>query len=371
MKAAIVSFHNTKNFGAVLQNYALQLAIRELGYEVVTIDFRNQDETASESIKYKNQKDGNLINNIIRDVFLILNAKRINMRKYRFEDFVTKNISLSKSCTSRTIGELAECYDVYICGSDQVWNRAISPTDILIYALNFVKSKPKASYAASSGSNDLTDESLLECVRKLDYVTVREQSLKDSLKKRGIRCVTVCDPTLLSDREAWLKLIEGIEPHTKGKGFLYYVDDEAGKVCSKIAQDYGKKKRICNPVPISKGVIKFHQESVFEDGPAEFLADLQATDFVVTSSFHGTVFSLLFEKEFIAVPWGKKGQRLTDLLYEVGLEDRIVYSFEDYQKRKNEFHKIDYSAVRHKIQSMRENSRNELNTICNLHRQLK
>lgn len=366
MKVAIVSFHNAKNFGAVLQNYALQTAIRELGHEAITIDFRNQDESFSESIKYKNRKDGNMINNFMRDIFLILNNKRIKMRKNRFENFVMQNIDLSKMCNSSTIGELAECYDIYICGSDQVWNRDISPTDALVYALNFVKSKPKASYAASTGSDDLTDEELLCCVRKLDYVTVREHSLEVSLKNRKINCATVCDPALLLDKKIWMKLIADIKPHTRGKGFIYYVDDEIGEICSQIAQDYGEKKIICNPAPISKRVIQFHQESVFEDGPLEFLADLRAAEFVVTSSFHGIVFSLLFEKEFIAVPWGKKGQRLIDLLKEVGLENRMVASFEKYQKCKRKFSKIDYSIVRKSIQSMRKSGLKELDIICNL-----
>lgn len=363
MKIGIITFHNADNYGAVLQNYALQQAILQMNHEPITINYRRRD-------SQKKKPTGNtgahpVLERGLHLLFHTINLEATLRRKRRFESFRSEHLRLSPEKDQNDLQSDAREYDIYITGSDQVWNTRMIGGDFHSYALGFVADRPKASYGASSGTSMISDTRLMEFIKALDYVTVRESSLCDYLRNQGICSNTVCDPVLLLEQAHWKKMIENVPAHTQGKVFCYVIDDEIYPVCCKIAQDVASGRRVCSPAPICKKLLRYHQKSVRSDGPLEFLADLNASDVVVTSSFHAVAFCILFEKDFIAVPYGSKGQRLTDLLELAGLQDRSFLSYEEFCKR-GAMGEIDYEPVRQKISELRRASRKELEHICSL-----
>ena len=144
----IITFHRADNFGAVLQNYALQQAIYKLGYKCETIDYISKNIEDFYSLDNLNNKIS-----IKKKIENTINKKSKKISHEKFESFRKNFLYISsKQYTSDTIKEAN--YQLYICGSDQIWNREIiGPEDVVTYTLNFTNMK-KAAYSASCGSNN-------------------------------------------------------------------------------------------------------------------------------------------------------------------------------------------------------------------------
>lgn len=361
-RIGILTLHRANNFGAVLQNYALQKAINSLGYECETIDYKiPQVDQAYKNVTIR--KDKNPIRKLAGLYWDMLNLKQGRENTYKFNEFRNKYIKLSsKTYDSMTINEAT--YDLYIVGSDQVWNTQIIKNDnINTFSLGFTGSK-KAAYAVSSGSVELMIP--LDNIKKFDYITAREMELCEYLDKHHIHSKIVCDPTLLLTKKDWQKLIRDIKIDHSGYVYLYYVDGRRSEAAC-IAKDFAKK----NSLDVVYSRRLDHQAELnnyginrFSDGPLEFIKEIECADFVVVSSFHGVVFSILMEKNFIALLHESTGSRVKSILSKVGLQDRIVNSIDDYQSGK--FPAIDYSKVRPIVENWRKESLEELRKICEL-----
>lgn len=362
----ILTFHKADNFGAVLQNYALQQAIITIGMKPETIDYYSR--TVEEVYKiWGPVRSGFSIPRIITRIASdILNFRNAVINKRKFEDFRQKYLNISPIRYDADTISTAD-YDVYIAGSDQIWNsQIIGKEDIPAYTLAFSEGHT-ATYGASCGSEDYLIADVAN-IAKIQMITVREQQLCDRLKQMGITSRVVCDPVFLLEQNNWKILIEN-KPRKKCKFvFLYYTDkrsNQAAMIAKSIARSKGIK--VYCPRKYDKlTIMNYYAINKFSDGPLDFLDEIYQAEYIVSSSFHGVAFAILMEKEFVALLHKEIGERVKNLLEYLGLEERIVTDLEDFQKRSCYWKPIDYCKVRKKVNEFREESMECLREICSL-----
>ena len=365
-KIGILTVHKADNFGAVLQNYALQQAIITVGMKPETIDYYSR---AIEDV-YKicrSVKFGFSLPRIIKNIASnILNFRNAVISKRKFEEFRKKYLNVSSIRYDADTISTAD-YDVYIAGSDQIWNsQIIGKEDIPIYTLAFTE-EHTAAYGASCGSEEYLIADVAS-IAKIQMITVREQQLCDRLKQMGITSRVVCDPVFLLEQEKWKILFEN-KPRKKCRFvFLYYMDNrsnQAAMIAKSIARSKGIK--VCCPRKYDKlSIMNYYAINKFSDGPLDFLDEIYQAEYIVSSAFHGVAFAILMEKEFVALLHKETGERVKNLLEYLGLEERIVTDLEDFQKRSHDWKPIDYHKVRERVEKFREESMECLREICRL-----
>ncbi|MEG2908006.1 MAG: polysaccharide pyruvyl transferase family protein [Erysipelotrichaceae bacterium] len=364
-KIGVLTLHGADNFGAVLQNFALQQAIIILGYSSETIDYCIP-EIEKEYQVFSTRISKNPLTQIKRSFWEFVNYKQAMISKKKYNDFRKNYLRISeKRYNHNNICEAV--YDIFICGSDQVWNKnIIRENNKDVFDLSFTN-RMKASYGASCGSiKSLIDR--LNYIENFSYITVRENELHNFLKQKGIESTVVCDPTLLIKKEQWEVLIKDINIEHSNYIYLYYIDDgreDAAKIAKYIASKINvmiinSKKYDYLSLKNKYGV------NTFSDGPLDFLKKIESSTLVVVSSFHGTVFSILFEKQFVVILHKHTGTRVQTLLRKLGLEDRIFIDFDDFINRESTFKKIDYSKINITLNEWRKESLEELRKICEL-----
>lgn len=320
MKIAIATFHRALNYGAVLQAYALQKTIQNLD-ENLTVEVLDYDAPFfGKSNKLKNQISKNPLKSLLK----IFN---VSIRKKRFGDFVNKNIKVSKKkYTIKTIFAVGAEYDLFITGSDQVWNPNITGKD-LNYLLPFCSADKRTSYAASMGVENIAEDLQEEYIRLLNSfsaISVREQTAISTLQQLGVN-VSIqkhIDPALLLTSEEWLNLTKKI-PKQKDKYILVFAVNRSKELVEKavqFAQTNGYKIKYIGPY-IRNSKTKYRPSLSVE----KVLASFRDAELVFTNSFHGTVFSIQFKKRFCSFMPGGKGtsSRVLDLLTILGLTERI------------------------------------------------
>lgn len=350
-KVGIITIHNSPNYGACLQSFALYEYIRQQGYDVSIIDLhRPYHSDYKPSTKYKpyinrfetsTQKYKRYLKNII---YSILTLKKGSGNKTiiptphnestPFDEFNSK-ISLSRPYYG--IDDLyadPPVYDTYITGSDQVWN----PTQaycIEPYFLTFVKHGRKIAYASSVGIKTLTKTEKKDFAKWLqlyDTVSVRETSAQKLLSDiSDVEIEQVSDPTFLLDSEYWKDL--AVTPSFSGyiMVFMLSFDRSMIEYGLKIAKESGKKLVSVNIVQPDDNRYMVVRNAT----PEEWLGLIKNADMVLTDSFHCTLFSILLGTDnfftYIA-PWNIRGSRIEDLLCSVGLSDHLLDSGlnEDY-----------------------------------------
>lgn len=355
-KIGIITFQNAHNYGAMLQVYALQEVLSQ--YDTRIINFKNQG--IEETYKPFRINTKNFIT-ILRSITAsILYCKRNRLRYKNFNKFMNEQLKLTKEYkTELELKENAPDCDIYITGSDQVWNYDISCGNIDAYTLNFgPKSVKRISYAASIGTNELNSEHIqqyIDNITNIDYISVREESAKIYLTKLLNRKIeTTLDPTLLLEKERWEKICRGTQQE-KEKYILAYVltdDPEYYKIVNYLSKKTGLK--VVHFKRRNKGINNILRNAN-GDGPIEFVNLIKNAEYVIATSFHATVFSIIFNKNFWVIPPKKIGSRITDLLKMLNLEERAVSSLENFENmdyRKN----IDYEAVEKILDEKRKKS---------------
>lgn len=349
MRIGILTFHKVNNYGAVLQNYALQKVLSNFRCEVETIDYRNNFIYRPYGLKVLKKKGlGGYVLGVGGYITYSFRGRSTN--KFR------SHIKFSEPVTRSNIGLLADKYDMFITGSDQVWNYKLTDFD-KTYLLDFVNDKrKKASYAASFGVKEIEDsyqQDYSKLLGDFQYLSVREQTGANIIKNlTGRDAKVVLDPCLLLDENEWLKV--SVMPAVRFKYILVY---QLGfcKSTLNFVQDLAKKTGynvICLPFPMGKWI---RCRCGLMEGPAELLGLIRNAEYVVTSSFHGTLFSILFNKKFfVEIPKGIAGvsSRLEDMLNELGLESRFLVN----GRNNHMFEDIDYMDINRKLAAKRKES---------------
>ncbi len=320
MKIGIVTQPLKANYGGFLQAWALQEQLRKMGHEPVTIDY-----LADATPWYV------LIRSWIKTLLLLCIGKKHPFAKKSpaherieiFDKFVRKNMSLTKRVHNYKESLVAEYgFEAVITGSDQVWRPCYNPF-LQDMFLRFVR-KPgikKIAYAASFGVDhwEFTPKQTRKCsklAKKMDAISVRENSgIALCNNYLGVDAIEVLDPTLLHTKEEYEKLCADI-PKTEEKYLASYVLDltpEKQAFIESIAKEQGLKLRIFSAGNSAKLSVE------------EWLAIYRDAEYVVTDSFHGTVFSILFHKPFLSiVNEGRGNSRFDALLGKFNLKSRLV-----------------------------------------------
>lgn len=361
-KIGIITYHCADNLGAVLQVYALQQKIKKLGLKSEIIDFRPL--TLLYPFGLRRLKDVKTIGLLrtIKSIIVLMIKRKIKQRKALFKRFRDNYLVVSKQIyfSSEELNSNPPQYDYYITGSDQVWNPDFFIRMGNSYFLDFAyPNSIKISYAASitKKMDDSFNDMFKKNIDRFDFISIRESEHVDFLKKLTTKPITVAlDPTLLLDKEDYSILIG--ENKINEKYILVYdleYNEELVKLANKISEEKGYKVvSFSDHKNFKNGIKTFRYE-----GPSEFINYLDNAEFVLSTSFHGVAFSVIFKKIFYTIPHKTRGTRMVDLLNSIGLEDRIVYNFDDLESIKYE---IDYSKSYELLNKRRKESSNFLIT---------
>lgn len=328
MKIGIFTFHRACNYGAVLQCYALQEYLKNMGHDVSVIDYAPEYiEKPYRPFRYSyNRMESPLVNAKVLFRQILLIPIRIKQRLL-FNAFLKKHLNLSELDLSNP----ENSYDSFIMGSDQIWNAEITGGELdKVYFGHFPAAKGKKiiSYGASAGTIALGGnvEQLVAYAGNLHGIGARERNLfellRHNLSDNFVR-LTI-DPTLLVGRDCLDKITVEKKPISKYLlVFQLKSEDTTDMVAKRIALEKNLKLvRVSQDDYIYK-LLLFQDRPVLSVG--EFLWYFANADYVVTSSFHGTALSIVYGKNFNAVVNDdKKGERIRELLADLNLSDRII-----------------------------------------------
>lgn len=289
MKAAIVTLIS-ENFGNRLQNYAVQHVFEEKGFEVETLNnpFDERYNPFIQSIK-----------DIIKNHFFYKKYEAQILRKKSFNDFEKKYIHYAKWWlnSKKHIIKLNDKYEYFICGSDQIWN----PTSYRITAKNFLffaERKKRIPLAPSFGVCDVPDErknEFKDYLNGFDQLSIREKSGANIIKMlTGKEAEVLIDPTMMLSCNEWKKLSQRPRWFNEEKYILNYT----------LGEQYEKDKIEDLGTKYGLKVINLMDQSdkdIYSINPSNFLYLIQNCELVITDSFHGTVFSVLFDKPVIVM----------------------------------------------------------------------
>ena len=344
MKVALLTIWHEKNYGAELQAYATVKLLKQLGHQVEMIDIRLSD-----------SRKGNLNQKIYNLICGITPGHR------KFANFWKKNIPVTRRYKSiEDLQQNPPEADVYIVGSDQVWNPELTKDFSLLYFLNFGDEKIKrVSFASSFGTTTWNQPELKEQVQALlnrfSYVTCREKSGVELLDKEfGVKATNVLDPTLvLGD---YSDLVSNIK---QKKTLVYYplgTDNELEAFVMELANELS-----LTPLKNNKKTSLLGRLEWDCVGVEEWMRNIAESSFIVTRSFHGIVFAILYHRQFaiVASPNGRNN-RIIDLLSLLGLSARFYDNFESLYMDKPWNARIDYDEVDRILNRKRQESMKEL-----------
>lgn len=336
MKIRTVTFHHAHNYGSVLQAYALQTFIEKLmeeeknecDYKIINYYTEFQEEF------YSILKKDRTMKNALKNLIALFHYKKLKIKYDKFEFFLEDRCHLTKRY--KTYEELKNEKieaDYFISGSDQLWNvRALDFSDI--YYLNFVNSGRKISYSASFGPlnidwNLYDKNKYAEYLKDFSAISVREKQSFENVKYlTGCDCSINVDPTLLLEVDEWRK-IQSDANYDNGNYILLYCL-EPTKQQLKMANIISKKLKL----PIL--VLKYNNKNdmfnnfikKYDAGPQDFLSYIDHAALVLSSSFYGTVFSLIYNKPFYVFD-GMTDNRISTLLEKSKMSDRSISNEND------------------------------------------
>ena len=342
MKVGILTILNVNNYGAELQCCALYRKLQQLGYDAEVINYLFgihpehvfDGEKRTVPIPLKQLIKVKLLP-VVQNMFCMFHQKNKRLRNKRFDEFHAKYNHLTSTVypSVKSLYEAKFNYDVLCIGSDQVWNYMKGYSLEPFFACFDKNNTKKITYASSIGLSSLSVEAEQVFKKELTnfaYISVREQQASEILEKLLNRKIdVVLDPTLILNKQEWIEVAK-YDMCPKEKYLLVYI--VTIKPCDYVltlARHIAKQRnlkilRICRDAyPEHSGS---DVEEILTAGPSDFVGLFSKAEFVVTNSFHGTVFSINFSKPFYSVikSHHSTNSRLTSILKKLGLEDRIM-----------------------------------------------
>lgn len=347
MKVSIITILDNTNFGTYLQALATGKIIESLGYEAEIVRYTRPSMTGWGQLKYLFLDRGIL--SVIRNAWKIPRTLKLRDRDFAF-------LSKFQFVTNEYVGfeslqKNPPMADVYLVGSDQVWNSFYNKGIDKSFYLDFAPmGKKRVSYASSIGMDSIPDKEESESVallKKFSGLTVREQAGKELLAQYGIQAEVVLDPTLLLDAKEWSSIANKYPMHPSEKYLLVYSVEHKKQdlLIDYYARMIAKQRNLkIYQVSYSGTAKKLSCADKFygQATPDVFLNLMKKASFVVVSSFHGTAFSVNFGKEFLTISANRFNSRVVNLLNITDLNGRLV-SDRDFDV--SNLREIDYSVV--------------------------
>lgn len=355
----LLSFHQCHNYGAVLQAYALQQSITKLGYQSEYINIDNEvfhwHGKMAGHIAYRHPYiNGVQLNKEI--------SEQLKMRWHLFEDFIKEKIQTSDLVTDEASASvLLDQYRLLIVGGDQLWNRNL-PVALDIYSIPYHTDIPKVSYGTSMGNTQHISLRKRMFLRHFVSIGVREKASVSYLEKyTNLPVMKNVDPVFLLKQDEWHLLTKPVKK--SGYIFAYVFNNgntgfqELINNIKKLGQRFDQKVMVCaNDIITEEGV-----DSVIDISPLQWVSLLEGADYVITNSFHGMAFSLIFQKQFIVLDFDA---RKKELLQICGIEEKEKETIEAVSDGRRIF--VDYKKVTRKLAKKIEESRIYLERICEL-----
>lgn len=364
MKIGIITWFKFLNYGTILQAVSLANYVTSLGHEVYLLDYPisggrdgifNLRDLKKRTVKFFSD---HLEEKVYRN--------SIEKKKQRYHNFYESRCNIAGGLkTKKEFIDYCNNLDLIICGSDQIWNPNWYSD---FYFANFDEiHTPKISYGSSIGVESIPDMlcgTYEDSIRKFSRVAVREKSLQRELKdKFNINAIHVIDPVCLLEEDQWKSIIKKNSFSFKKRYVVcYFLSDNKNywAASRKFAQKNNLALQII-PMTIHSKWMRGNKK--MDIGPMEFLSIISNAEYILTDSFHATMFSIIFKKQFYVFerfePSKRDSQnsRITDLLIELNLYDRLLkYNSRDVSNLKN----IDFEKVNAYLEQLTNESKKYL-----------
>ncbi|MBQ7357066.1 MAG: polysaccharide pyruvyl transferase family protein [Clostridia bacterium] len=368
-KVAVINRTNFKNYGSVLQCYALCRAVKQLGYDSEIVWVTGN---LSKNFDFRPRKIISSLWKLITHPSLLsatlTNAKDLGSRVISeetvrlFDEFVGREI-VQRSFSQRELSRRAvsDEYKKFVCGSDQIWCSTTLYPDPLMY-LRFAPRDKRVAYAPSIGRDFIPSynrRKMKKYISEIPHLSVREfegERLIKELCQRDAK--VVLDPTLLLESGDY----DGLKSERMAEGkylLCYFLDTPSAEVQEKISALANERGAYI--LALGARLVRCEELSArveYPDaGPREFLSFVSGADVTVTDSYHGMLFSIIYEREFFSVERAYKqydqSSRQTTVLRMLSLENRYIKAGEDFPRDAGD---IDYEAVKREISRRREES---------------
>lgn len=368
MKIKTITCHDVYNSGASLQAFALQHYLESRGHEVQIIDYKPDYLSNHFNLWAINPKYNKPV---LREAYWMVKLPyriKARARKKPFDQFTQHYLHLTRRYSS--VVELRKDppeADVYIAGSDQIWNTTLpNGTDAAFY-LDFGSAR-KISYAASFATPALregTGHFVKQKLKNFDAISVREKSGIGLLNNLGYEGNQVVDPVFLLSKEDWDALLSdnhlASQPELKEPYVLIYNFEPKGPIS--IVADRLARLIKCKIYSVGPYAMPYAQKNFVNNGPLDFVALIKGAQCVVSNSFHATAFAMIFDRDtFVVNRQDGLNQRMKDLLEDYGLGDRLISpTASDAQLIEH----IDYSKVNPILEKSIANSKDWLDKNTN------
>lgn len=363
MKIGIFTFHCAVNYGAVLQTYCLQEVLKSMGHEVYVIDYRPEYLIDPYKIFVYNPTPCVSYLAKCKGLLRACLAALIRWKRNRaFSQFVHHHLNLYQLDLNNESND----FDAFVFGSDQIWNPKITNGFDKVYLGDFpaAKGKKLVAYAASAGSiSNFSGEDIdyfLSRLQCFDKVTVREESLANYINsKLLVTSEVVFDPVLLAGRHILEILFDKHKKISSSYLLLFQIgrNDKISNYAIGLAK--ARNFKILDIITSSESLLNLKIKQTLS--PNELLLNFKNASYVVTSSFHGTVFAILFNKQFNTISVNNNiDERAFSLLKDLHLSDRMLH-----MKNKPLLSLIDYDAINDLYTRKKIASYNILNNSLN------
>lgn len=368
-RVGVITMHRVMNVGSVLQSYALCEKLSQLGANAEIIDYQYPNRFHKQDVSSLSFAKKIILFPHRVKYYLLYRSK---IQKARFRQFIAQRIPMSKYYPDReSIYNAPPQYDIFMTGSDQVWNPKCMNGDS-VFLCDFAKSGMKVSYSASFTVADIPDSLkhvYSDALKTYKYIGVRESSAVGLVDKlSGKEATMVCDPTLLLTKEDYIKLAadsafdKDRDPYILVYPLSYAFDPypQIDEVVSEVKKQLGYKVIYLH----ANSVEHFHiGKSITSAGPAEFVDLFLNAKFVITSSFHGTAFAINFEIPFISVVPEDMDQdsRIMSLLKTMNLTQQAIKTMQKLPSPLNLY--VDYEIARNSLSEYRRLSEEFLMSI--------
>lgn len=361
MRVGIITTFRQPNWGSVLQAYALAKVIEQMNYDVEVIDYKYPNEFHWQRGKKWGVNPNTLKAKLhkIKVYFLCMLKLRSKPMMELLNSFIKKNMKLSRQIDSyESLHENPPIYDIYVSGSDQIWNPNTMLGD-MSYMFDFVPNgKKKISYASSFSCVSIPNS--LKDIYKNNLSTYSALSVRENNGRKIIRQLigrdakVVLDPTLLLSKEHWEKLAEKAKKTDLPKTYIlcymlaytFSADEPMGKLLEMVQRKYNMPVIALKTMPQSFHGDIFQLPVSYSKGIEEFLYLINNASIVVSSSFHGTAFSLNLGKPLVAMGAMNEDDRVLSLLKNLGMKNQFVYAEKLQESSINPFYDVENEQKR-------------------------